>query len=175
MYFQILLKDFVRNVHLEDVSANTDGPLLFTCFGGRRKCGVWWAIMPWFQEPARWEWVESIFGLKFRWSLRSIFDKQWEWKMSLLKLPSTILGGREIRYIQFQSPNCFGTYAVPQVHIFQDCFNIKKIWRDKMCRNSSNIAQTAFWYRQVVRQSAVVSQGWGWVRAMRVIGEDTWG
>ena len=56
MYFQILLKDFVRNVHLEDVSVNTDGPLLFTCFGGRRKCGVWWAIMPWFQEPARWEW-----------------------------------------------------------------------------------------------------------------------
>ena len=55
MYFQILLKDFVRNVHLEDVWANTDGPLLFTCFGGRRKCGVWWAIMPWFQEPARWE------------------------------------------------------------------------------------------------------------------------
>ena len=30
MYFQILLKDFVRNVHLEDVWANTDGPLLFT-------------------------------------------------------------------------------------------------------------------------------------------------
>ena len=50
-----LWKDFVRNVHLEDVWANTGGPLLFTCFGGRRKCGVWWAIMPWFQGPARWE------------------------------------------------------------------------------------------------------------------------
>ena len=55
MYFQILLKDFVRNVYFEDVWANTDGPLLFACFGGRRKCGVWWAIMPWFQGPARWE------------------------------------------------------------------------------------------------------------------------
>ena len=28
MYFQMLLKDFVRNVYLEDVWANTDGPLL---------------------------------------------------------------------------------------------------------------------------------------------------
>ena len=55
MYFQILLKDFVRNVHLEDVWANTEAPLLFTCFGGRRKCGIWWAIMPCFQGPARWE------------------------------------------------------------------------------------------------------------------------
>ena len=55
MYFQILLKDFVQNVHLEVVWANTDGPLLFTCFGGCRKCGVQWAIMPWFQGPARWE------------------------------------------------------------------------------------------------------------------------
>ena len=55
MYFQILLMDFVRSIHLEDVWANTDGPLLFTCFGGHRKCGVWWAIIPWFQGPARWE------------------------------------------------------------------------------------------------------------------------
>ena len=55
MYFQIVLTDFVQNVHLEDVWANTDGPLLFSCFGGRRKCGVWWAIMPWFQGPVWWE------------------------------------------------------------------------------------------------------------------------
>ena len=59
MSFQIPSKDFVRNVYLEDVWANTDGPLLLTCFGGRRKCGLWWAIMPWFQGPARWELVNS--------------------------------------------------------------------------------------------------------------------
>ena len=35
----------------EDVWANTDGPLLFTCFGDNWKCGVWWAIMPRFQGP----------------------------------------------------------------------------------------------------------------------------
>ena len=61
MYFQILLKDFVRNVHLEDVWANTDGPLLFTWFGGRRKCGVWWAIMTRFYGPARWELGSSLY------------------------------------------------------------------------------------------------------------------
>ena len=69
MYFQILLKDFVRNVHLEDVWANTDGPLLFTCFGGRRKCGVWWAIMPWFQEPARWELKASDIHSRLSWQI----------------------------------------------------------------------------------------------------------
>ena len=73
MYFQILLKDFVRNVYLEGVWANTDGPLLFTCFGGRRKCGVWWAIMPWFQGPARWEW--GLYCWK-KWSPVKVLEDQ---------------------------------------------------------------------------------------------------
>ena len=38
---------------LEDFGTNTYRPLLFACFGGYRKCGVWSAMMPWFQEPAR--------------------------------------------------------------------------------------------------------------------------
>ena len=44
------------NHAVQNVWANTNGPLLFTCFGGRRKCGVWWAIMPRFQGPARPAW-----------------------------------------------------------------------------------------------------------------------
>ena len=38
---------------LVDVGANIDGPLLFTCFGGHRKCSIGWAIMPWFQGSGR--------------------------------------------------------------------------------------------------------------------------
>ena len=38
---------------LVDVWANIDGPLLFTCFGGHRKCSIGWAIMPWFQGSGR--------------------------------------------------------------------------------------------------------------------------
>ena len=47
---------FAQMYLYEDVWANIDGPLLFTCFGDHRKCGVWWAIMSRFQEPARSEW-----------------------------------------------------------------------------------------------------------------------
>ena len=39
MYFHILLKDFVRNVHLEDVWANTDGAFIVYMF--RRPPEVW--------------------------------------------------------------------------------------------------------------------------------------
>ena len=47
------------NHAVQNIWANTNGPLLFTCFGGRRKCGVWWAIMPRFQGPARPEWTSG--------------------------------------------------------------------------------------------------------------------
>ena len=46
---------------VQNVWGNTNGPLLFTCFGGCRKCGVWWAIMPRFQGPARPKW-EILFS-----------------------------------------------------------------------------------------------------------------
>ena len=38
---------------LVDVWANTDGPLLFACFGGHRKCSIGWVIMLWFQVVGR--------------------------------------------------------------------------------------------------------------------------
>ena len=37
---------------LVDVSADTDGPLLFTCFSGHQMCSLEWVIMAWFQEGA---------------------------------------------------------------------------------------------------------------------------
>ena len=82
------------NIPSQEVWANYDGPSLFTCFGGSRKCGVQWAIMPWFQGSARWELLSHKLGHYSRDSL--VLHADWT---SILRETYTENIGARSRYL----------------------------------------------------------------------------
>ena len=51
--FRCCLKFSSEMCTLVDIWTKPNMPLLFTCFGGDRKCYIRWAIMPWLQGSGR--------------------------------------------------------------------------------------------------------------------------
>ena len=50
-------------MYFGDCLRETQQSFIVYMFCGHQKCGVLWAIMPWFQEPARREWVSNYIPL----------------------------------------------------------------------------------------------------------------